>query len=138
MKKSIIIALLFVILVIGCKKTAISPEAAPDEPAGIDEKLKELIDDAKEIVALNETQQQQDIQTVYVPVAEASDEYAISKAYTHPCKLEKYKVLNLYCGFMTYWKKQSTLTSWYVPYSVIFFIVLVFILYFAVKLWRSR
>lgn len=137
MKHKILFVLVALVLVSGCKK---SSDSIPDSSSLI-EQARHAAQQALSNATIPESGQQivippQQIQQSPQTTMQGSD--VISKNYIAPCTLQKYKVLNVYCKGKTFWGKQSTLASWYVPYSLVLFVLVVFVVYFIIKLWNRN
>ena len=138
MKKGNKLALVgFVVIVIilsGCKKQADAPKEG-----SVDEALKGIKEAAKEIVSgVNETlpKEEESSQTVYLP--ESPKGSTLNQNYKSPCALDKYRGLNTYCKSKTFWHNQSTLLSWYIPYSIVSLLAFILVVVIVWHLWRNR
>ena len=131
-KFALVVFAVIVLFLLGCKKQA----NAPNE-GSVDEALKKIKETAKEIV--NETlpkAEGESSQVVYLP--ESSKGSILNQDYKSPCAVERYRGLNVYCKSKTFWHNQSTLLSWYIPYSIVSLLVFIFAVVIVWHLWRNR
>ena len=141
MKKlmQLVIVLIVLIDLTGCKSkdTSISP---PTQEASTDSVLQKIKETAQQITS-SETANitgeviQQAGQTVFVPIEQKAPDGTISPNYKSPCMVERYRGLNIYCRGKTFWHNQSTLLSWYIPYSLVLLILFILML---VLWWIKR
>lgn len=125
-------------MLIGCK----SKESSAPTSQSLIEQAKQAAQQALSNATIPESEQQLVIppqsQQVQSPQTTMQGSDVIDKNYIAPCTLQKYKVLNTYCKGKTFWVKQSTLTSWYVPYSLVLFALAVITIYFIIKLMNRN
>ena len=117
--------LIILLLLASCRKAA-------DVRDSIDARVEAIKDSAAVVEGIIPTDSSisapESIQTVY---ADASQQQAqqqpqiyqntnmFSSDYRAPCRLERFKVLNTYCGAKTYWQQQSEIISWRISYSLV-------------------
>ena len=132
--------IIVLLLIVSCKKTDVNAPLPQSQDAfSLDEQLQKVKDAAAS--TLNGTLGGEEGQTVFVPAPGQTQQpgsNAVSRGYISPCIVSKYKVLNKYCSFKNFWHNQSTLLSWYVPYSIVLFILFLFLVWLSVHLWRQR
>lgn len=137
MKIKIIFLLLVILIAAGCKK-ADSASAADS----LIEQARQAAKDAVQGIAPNESESPQ----IVIPAQQQQPSQSfsqndvspeiISRNYAASCMLERYKVLNSYCKGKTFWVKQATLISWYVPYAVVLLVLAIAL--FLLWLWRRN
>lgn len=126
--KGHIVILLLLLLIAGCSKA----QAPAPEPGSVDSAIASIKETAKSITqseAANATKQAAEnaSQTVFVPIRQSLPADAVVASYKAPCLLEKYKFLNIYCSSKNVWHNYATVTSWYVSYSVILLLLIIFL-----------
>ena len=137
----LILLMLFVVILSGCKKAGELPANAADSISAQVDAIKASAENAVVGALPNETQQDSaaSTQTMYLPQdAAAQDSNIILQSYTIPCRLQRFTFLNKYCGFKNYWSKQSTLLSWYLPYWIVLLFLFIAIVIFLWNLWKGR
>lgn len=139
-KNNLVWIIVLLMLLVGCKSKADS--SVPTSESLI-EQARQAAQAAIDNATIPESEQQIVIppQSVQQQIPQAGlwgSNAVITKDYIAPCKLQKYKILNAYCKGKTFWIKQSTLTSWYVSYSIVLFLLLLFVIWFIIKLWNQR
>ena len=132
----IIALFLLLLLLVSCKKAETAAAPPPSEPASpLDSVISEI---RKAAGNLTEQPSEQPSQTVYVPVETQQPDGTITKNYRSQCLVQKYKGLNVYCKFKSFWHNQSSLLSWYIPYSFVAFVAFILIILIIIWLWRNK
>ena len=133
---SLILFALLILFISSCAKAGTSPAS---EPNSFDSQIAAIKEKAQNVDSGIESNESGFTEQVVIlplqqnqPIIGATDIF--SPNYRVPCIVEKYKVLNKYCGMKTFWLQQSELTSWYVPYYIIFLILVIVIFI----LWMRR
>lgn len=135
----ILVIAVLLLLLSGCKKSATTQSAAP--PDATESLIEQARQAAKDVLSQDNATTAGQTQTMILPPSpqqafQGND--VVSRSYVAPCSIQKYKGLNLYCKGKNVWHNYSTITSWYVPYTIVLFLLFVFIIWAAIKLWKSR
>ena len=136
---SLILLALFILFISSCSK------AAPDireQPNSFDSQLAAIKEKAQSVASGIGSNASNPEEQIVIPPPQQQEQQSniistsniFSPNYRASCIVEKYKVLNKYCGMKTFWVQQSELTSWYIPY----YIVLLALAVIAFVLWMGR
>ena len=138
MKRIWIFALLLLIIVLsGCKKASEAKDTVKDQASQLADQASQV---AGSIIIQGEGNNTQIIipPSAQQPQQRFQQTNIFSPDYKAPCILQKFAVLNLYCSGKTLFKQQSATLSWHIPYELILFVLVIFIIYFGWLLWRKR
>lgn len=138
--KAVILACMLLLLLAGCKKDVTAPSEAG--VPSLDSQIQDIKDSALDALngTLGESVEGEEGQTVFFPAPSGEQSFGstISQQYASSCLLAKYRFLNKYCSFKNFWHNQSILLSWYIPYSIVLFLLFIFLIWLGIYLWGRR